>query len=74
MPLQVRFRYVGNLSEKWNLQEKSSLLKFLYIYGELGWSSFPLASWNAESKVMTSQKSFYLKLWVLFHCSGQLVR
>ena len=56
------------------MEEKSSLLKFLYIYGELDWSSFPLASWNTESKVMTSQKYLFLKLWVLFHCSGQLVR
>ena len=29
---QVRFRYVGNLSEKWNLEEKSRLLKFTVIY------------------------------------------
>ena len=28
----VRFKYVGNLSEKWNLEEKSKLLKFLEIY------------------------------------------
>ena len=30
---QVRFRYVANLSEKWNLEEKSRLLKFLEING-----------------------------------------
>ena len=29
----MRFKYVGNLSEKWNLEEKSSLLKFLLVYG-----------------------------------------
>ena len=37
---QVRFKYmyVGNLSEKWNLEEKSRLLKFLAIYGHWNWS------------------------------------
>ena len=29
---QVRFKYVGSLSEKWNLEEKSRLLKCLEIY------------------------------------------
>ena len=35
---QVRFKYVGNLSEKCNLEEKSRLLKFLEICDRWNWN------------------------------------
>ena len=40
------FKYIGNLSEKWNLEEKSKLLKFLEIL------------WSMESDLDSYLSSF----------------